>query len=264
MTAAGRPATQGNERRRAAQTGEDKPAIVLLHGFALDARMWRRQVDAFQPLYRVVTLDLPGFGPQAREVGEVEPAGELNRALNAARLGRAHLVATSYGAAVAIDYAFQHPERVASLTLAAPMLLGRRMGIESWQRCVSLANDGDRATAAEVWLDDALFESLRHEEELFEEVRQIVLDYGGHHWTGKVSSTWNEPEPMGRLANLDIPSLIVSGEQDLPAFMLMAEAYAKSLPKVRREIIQGVGHHVTLEAPHVFNELVKGFVAPLK
>src|SRR5262245_31421583 len=179
------PAQRGQRTRANA---DDRPALVMLHGFALDARMWRRQVDAFSADYRILTLDLPGFGPQAREVGEVEPAAEIERAMSAAKLSRAHLMASSYGAAVAVDYAFQYPERVASLVLAGPMLLGRRMGIDAWQRCVSLANDGDRATAAEVWLDDALFESLRHEEDLFEEVRQIVLDYGGHHWTGKVTS----------------------------------------------------------------------------
>jgi pimeloyl-ACP methyl ester carboxylesterase len=236
----------------------------MLHGFALDARMWRRQVEAFSPEYRVVTVDLPGFGPQAREVGEVEPATEIGRAMDVARLSRAHLVATSYGAAVAVDYAFQHPERVASLVLAGPMLLGRRMGIEAWQRCVALANEGDRATAAEVWLDDALFETLRGEEELFDEVRQIVLDYGGHHWTGRVSSTWIEPDPVARLKDLQIPALIISGEQDLPSFMLMAEAYAKAMPNARREIVQGVGHHVSLEASAIFNELVRRFIAPLR
>ena len=246
--------------RPATRVGEDRPALVMLHGFALDARMWRRQVEAFGADHRILLLDLPGFGPQAREVGEVEPAKEVGRAMDAAKLSRAHLVASSYGAAVAIDFAFLHPERVASLVLAAPMLLGRRMGIESWQRCVALANDGDRATAAEVWLDDPLFETLRHDEDLFEEVRQIVLDYGGGHWTGKVSSSWAEPDPVPRLKELAIPTLIVSGEQDLPSFMLMAEAYAKALPNVRREIVQGVGHHVSLEAPEVFNDLVRSFI----
>ena len=247
--------------RPATRVGEDEPALVMLHGFALDARMWRRQVEAFGGDHRILLLDLPGFGPQAREVGEVEPAKEVARAMDAAKLSRAHLIASSYGAAVAVDYAFQHPDRVASLVLAAPMLLGRRMGIESWPRCVSLANDGDRATAAEVWLDDPLFETLRHEEDLFEEVRQIVLDYNGGHWTGKVSSAWSEPDPVSRLKELPIPTLIVSGEQDLPSFMLMAEAYAKAMPNARREIIQGVGHHVSLEASEVFNELVRGFIA---
>lgn len=237
---------------------------MLLHGFALDSRMWRRQVEAFSADYRVVTLDLPGFGPQAREVGEVEPAREIGRAMSVARVKKGHLVASSYGAAVAVDYALQHPERVASLVLVGPMLLGRHMGIDSWARCVSLANDGDRATAAEVWLDDPLFESLRHDEELFEEVRQIVLDYGGHHWTGKVSSTWSVPDPVPRLKDLAVPTLIVSGEQDLPSFMLMAEAYAKALPQVHREIVQGVGHHVSMEASQVFNDLVRAFIAPIR
>ena len=249
--------TAAREGRRA----EEKPALVMLHGFALDARMWRRQVEAFGADHRILLLDLPGFGPQAREVGEVEPAKEIGRAMNVAKVDRAHLIASSYGAAVAVDYAFQHPDRVASLVLAAPMLLGRRMGIDSWQRCVSLANDGDRTTAAEVWLDDALFETLRHEEDLFEEVRQIVLDYGGSHWTGKVTSVWSEPDPIPRLKELQVPTLIISGEQDLPSFMLMAEAYAKALPRARREIVQGVGHHVSLEAAQVFNDLVRSFVS---
>jgi pimeloyl-ACP methyl ester carboxylesterase len=225
--------------------------------------MWRRQVEAFGQDHRILTLDLPGFGPQAREVGEVESAAEIGRAMDAAKLRRAHLIASSYGAAVAIDYAFQHPERVASLVLAAPMLLGRRMGIEAWARCVSLANDGDKTTAAEVWLDDPLFETLRSEEVLFEEVRQIVLDYGGGHWTGKVIAAWNEPDPVTRLKDLDIPALIVSGEADLPSFVLMAEAYAKALPRARREIIQGVGHHVTMEAAPAFNDLVRAFFSSL-
>lgn len=257
-------AARAAERGRGKAPGEDRPALVMLHGFALDARMWRRQVEAFSSTYRVLTLDLPGFGPQAREVGEVEPATEVARAMDVAHVDRVHMLGCSYGAAVAVDFAFYRPERVASLVLAAPMLLGRRIGIESWQRCVALANEGDRATAAEVWLDDPLFESLRHEEDLFEEVRQIVLDYGGYHWTGKVTSSWVEPDPLSRLKEIDIPTLVISGEQDLPSFMLMAEAYAKAMPRCRREIIQGVGHHVSLEAPEIFNDLVRSFIAPLR
>ncbi len=250
--------------RQATRAREATPALVMVHGFALDARMWRPQVEELAADYRMLLVDLPGFGPQAREVGNVEPAKELGRAMDAAKLPRAHLVASSYGAAVAVDYALQHPERVASLVLAAPMLLGRRMGIDSWQRCVSLANEGDQTTAAEVWLDDDLFETLRHDDDLFEEVRQIVLDYAGGHWTGKVTSLWSEPDPVPRLKSLTIPTLIVSGEQDLPSFMLMAEAYAKAMPSAQREIIQGVGHHVSLEAAQEFNELLRRFIASVR
>lgn len=245
---------------RSRRANDDRPGLAMLHGFALDARMWRRQVASLRSTYRILLLDLPGFGPQARALGEIAPASEMARAMDAARLDRAHLVATSYGAAVAVDYALQHPGRVASLVLAAPMLVGRRLGIESWSRCASLAKDGDVPTAAEVWLDDSLFEPLRYDEDLFEEVRHIVLDYAGGHWTGTVTSLWSEPDPLARLKALEIPTLLISGEQDIPSFMLMAEAYAKALPHARREIVQGVGHHVSLEAPDAFDALVESFL----
>jgi pimeloyl-ACP methyl ester carboxylesterase len=244
-------------------SADPKPALVLLHGFALDSRVWRRQVESLAGDYRILLVDLPGFGPQARPVGEVQPGAEIARAMDNAGLVRAHLIGASYGAAAAVDFALQSPKRVESLTLVGPMMLGRRIGIESWGRCVALANDGDRVTATELFLDDPLFEALRQDEELFEEVRQIVLDYGCAHWTGAVSSRWSDPDPAPRLRDLDIPALVVSGEADIPSFMLMAEAYAKALPRARREIVQGVGHLVNVEAADVFNDLVRAFLATL-
>lgn len=236
---------------------------MLLHGFALDSRMWRRQVAALADDFRILTVDLPGFGAQARAVGEVQPGEAVARAMDAAGLVRAHLVGASYGGAAAVDFALQFRKRVQSLTLVGPMLLGRRMGIDAWGRCVALANEGDRATAAEIFLDDPLFESVRQDEELFEEIREIVLDYGAAHWTGAVSSRWSDLDPAPRLKELDIPALVVSGEADIPSFMLMAEAYAKNLPRARREIIQGVGHLVNVEAPDAFDDLLREFLTTL-
>ena len=241
-----------------ARNGE--PALVFLHGFALDSRMWKKQVEAFSADHRIVTLDLPGFGPQAREVGEVDPAANVLRAMDVAKIDRAHLVANSFGAAVAADFALQHRERVRSLTLTGPLLLGRRTGIEAWARCVALAGEGDKATAAEIWLDDPLFEGLRQNEELFEELRQIVLDYGGGHWTGRIASRWSDPDPVPKLRKLDVPALIISGEADIPSFLMMAEAYARTLPRARREIITGAGHLANLERPDAFNALLRDFL----
>jgi pimeloyl-ACP methyl ester carboxylesterase len=226
--------------------------------------MWRRQIEAFGKDYRLLLVDLPGFGPQAREVGEVDYAKEVLRAMDAARVGRGHIIGSAFGASVAIDFALQHPDRVASLVLASPMLLGRKLDIESWQRCVGLANDGDRATAAEMWLEDPLFESLRHSEELFDEVRQIVLDYPGHHWTGKVTALWSEADPMARLSSIKAPTLIVSGGRDLPTLTTMAEAYVKGMPLARREVIETAGHHVNLEASQAFNTALKAHLAQNK
>src|SRR5260221_9424887 len=130
-----------SEAQPSASERAQQPALVMLHGFALDSRMWRRQVQAFARDYRIITVDLPGFGPQARELGEVDAALGVKRALDVAKIDRAHFVANSFGAAVAVDFALQHPERVRSLTLSGALLLGRRTGIEAWARCVALASE---------------------------------------------------------------------------------------------------------------------------
>lgn len=240
--------------------GNVLPAIVFIHGFALDARMWQRQVDTFAPDFRILTVDLPGFGPQARELGTVDPAAEVGRAMDISGLVRAHVVASSYGAAVAVDFALRNARRVQSLTLMGPFLLGRRMAVDAWTRCVAVANEGDRPTAAEMWLEDTLFDSIRNDEELYEELRLITLDYGGAHWTGQVVSQWSDPDPAERLKEIDIPALVLSGEGDGPGFLQMAEAYARGLPRARREIVKGAGHLPNIERPVEFNELLRNFL----
>lgn len=237
--------------------------LVLLHGFALDARMWRRQVEDLGEDNKILTVDMPGFGPQARDLGEVDPAAEVLRAMNATRVKKAHLVGFAYGAMAATDLALRLPDRIASLTLISPQMLGRKLKIDSWAKCVSLAEEGDKTTAAEIWLDDPLFETLRDNEELFEEVRAIVLDYNCGHWTGAVTDVFAVQEPQKRLKELTCPTLIVSGEADLPPFMLMAEAYAKGFKRTRREIIQGTGHNVPFEAPDALNAILRDFLGTI-
>lgn len=251
------------DRPSGAASHDERPTLVMLHGFALDSRMWKRQVEMLGEDFRVLTIDLPGFGPQARELGEVDASAAVKRALDAVRVDKAHLLANSFGAAVATDFALQNPGRVRSITLMGPLLLGRRTGIEAWSRCVALAAEGDRATAAEIWLDDPLFEGVRNDEELFEELRQIVLDYGGGHWTGKVIAKWSNPDPIPALKMLDVPALVISGEMDIPSFIQMAEAYARALPRARREIVQAAGHLPNLEQPEHFNAIVTEFLKAL-
>lgn len=251
---------QSSLSRSSVSPEANRPAVLFLHGFSLDHRMWRHQVDALHPDYRVITADLPGFGPQARDCGLVSPAEQLERALDKCGVLKVHLVGHSVGAAVAVDFAFLYPRRVASLTLTGPLMLGRRTGIEAWGRCVSLANEGDVHTALDVWLDDPLYAPARRNDELFEEVRNIVLDYGAAHWLGRVTNRWSDPDPYPRLGELEMPALVVTGQLEIPSFQAMAEAYAKALPRARREEIVDVGHLANLEAPAEFNRLLRDFI----
>jgi [ribosomal protein S5]-alanine N-acetyltransferase len=98
--------------------------VVLLHGFGLDARMWSEQVTALKRCHRVLTPDLPGFGPTGAEAGVTGPAAALHELISAKRLEPVHLVGLSYGGAVAMDFALAHPDNVRTLALVDALLLG--------------------------------------------------------------------------------------------------------------------------------------------
>ncbi len=238
-----------------------RQTLVFVHGFAMDGRQWAPQVEAFRGSHRVLTLDLPGFGPKGLDSGEVYPAEQLVRALEAASADRVHLIAADYGCAVAIDFALRYPNRVRSITLAGPMLLGRRTGLDAWSRCMKLTAAGDCTTALEVWLYNPLYDGVRVSEDLFETCRTIAFDYGGTHWTGGLKVKWFVPDPAPRLGGIGAPALILSGENDDPTFRALAELYAKALPHARLERIARSGHLPNLERPESFNEALASFLA---
>lgn len=239
---------------------EHSAPILFIHGFGLDARMWRRQVDAFQSTHRVLTIDLPGFGLQGRDAGVVCPADEVARVLDRCGLLRAHIVGSSIGGTVAIDFALKFPKSVASLALVGPILLRRPTGLDTWSQCATFANEGDKMTAAETWLGDPLFDGVRRDDDLFEEVRQIALDYGGAHWRGRITNQWHVPVPHPHLGEIAVPALVVTGELDTPAFQNMADALAAGLPRGRRQKLAGSGHLPNVETPAAFNQCLRAFL----
>jgi len=97
-----------------------KPAIVFIHGFASALVVWKRLMRALEGEYRVLALDLPGFGFSDKRRGDYSPQGlaDLVDAFLAQRgVARAHVVAHSWGSSVALALAHRHKKRVGRLAL---------------------------------------------------------------------------------------------------------------------------------------------------
>jgi pimeloyl-ACP methyl ester carboxylesterase len=110
-------------------TGGGARAVVLVHGNGDEADSWRHVFQPLSATYRVLALDLPGFGRSAaRGDGSIAAlAAALEDFLDAVRLDRVHLVGSSLGAVVCATLCAAKPERVLSLTLgggASPALGG--------------------------------------------------------------------------------------------------------------------------------------------
>ncbi|HMO53966.1 MAG TPA: alpha/beta fold hydrolase [Tepidiformaceae bacterium] len=100
----------------------EAPAIVLLHGFTVDHRMWRPVVEAFAADYRVIAPDLRGHGasdaPEDLDTYSMDAyAADIAALLDHLGVDLCALVGCSFGGMVALQVAVDSPERIAGLVL---------------------------------------------------------------------------------------------------------------------------------------------------
>ncbi|MEM6793863.1 MAG: alpha/beta hydrolase [Acidobacteriota bacterium] len=102
------------------------PALLLLHGFASSLHTWDGWASELSGRFRIVRLDLPGFGLTGPNQAGEDGAGDystsyrirvIERVLEERGVGRASVAGNSLGGLVAWRYAQAHPERVAALVL---------------------------------------------------------------------------------------------------------------------------------------------------
>lgn len=99
--------------------------VVLVHGLALDARMWDDQVPALTDIARVVRYDVRGFGRSARDPDTVySHASDLWRLLDHLGIDTAVLVGLSMGGRIVVEATLAAPERVQALVLLDAVLDG--------------------------------------------------------------------------------------------------------------------------------------------
>ncbi len=106
------------------------PAVVALHGLGGTKGSFLPTVAALAPRFRVIAVDLPGFGDSDKPIGAAYDARFFAHAgidlLDALGLDRVHLIGNSLGGRVALEIALRHPARVGRLGLLAPSLAWRR------------------------------------------------------------------------------------------------------------------------------------------
>lgn len=106
------------------------PAVLAVHGLGATKGSFLTTVAALSDRFRVIALDLPGFGDSDKPIGAAYDApffaGAVIDLLDALELDRVHLIGNSLGGRVALEVGLAHPERVGRLGLLAPSLAWRR------------------------------------------------------------------------------------------------------------------------------------------
>ncbi|MGH8574654.1 MAG: alpha/beta fold hydrolase [Gammaproteobacteria bacterium] len=137
-TAPDRFFTEGGVRIRYRDFGRGEP-VVMTHGYTDRLEMWTGLADSLASTHRVIALDARGFGLSSKPADPaaygMPMADDVARLLGHLRIGRAHLVGYSMGAAIAGNLVARYPSRVATASLiGGPFFQIRRRGPSSSRR----------------------------------------------------------------------------------------------------------------------------------
>jgi pimeloyl-ACP methyl ester carboxylesterase len=238
------------------------PPLVLVHGAAVDSRMWGPQLAALADEFTVVAWDEPGAGRSSdvpAAFALVDYADCLAALIDALDLGPAHVAGLSWGGTVALELYRHHPERVATLVLVDTYAGWKgslseqevRARVEGVRQMLAAADHLFEPTlpglfageppADFVPLLDAMAADVRPES-----MRTALL-------------VMAEADQRDLLPRLQVPTLLIWGELDARSPLSVARQFKDAVPDARLVVIPGAGHVSNLEQPGLFNDSIREF-----
>jgi proline iminopeptidase len=260
------------------ELGERRPVVVLHGGPDFDHSYLLPELDLLARSYRLVYYDQRGRG---RSAGNVRPEDVTMRTelddVEAVRRGtgaeRVAVLGHSWGGLLALEYALRHPDRVSHLILlnTAPAshadflrlrseLAARREPADAEAMAALAAGEAFRAGDVEA---DAAYHRLHfkpalHRPELVGEVvsrlrrhftpETILLARAIEHRLQEQTWLREDYDLLPRLRRLDVPALVLHGEQDFIPVEVAANV-AGAIPEARLRVLPRCGHFSYLEAP---------------
>ncbi len=233
--------------------------MVLLHAFPLTSAMWRPQVDALSDHWRVITPDLPALASMDALADAV--AG----AINAAGCGPVVLGGLSMGGYVTFAVLRRHPELVRAVVLA-----DTRAGADTPEvRDRRTAQQAQVATEGAAPIVEGSLQNLpsahtrASRPEVMDELRGIMQGVAPEWITAALEAMKHRPDSTDLLPALDVPALVIVGEDDKVTPPNVAEDMVQRLPHARLAVIPKAGHLSNLEDPDAFNSELRSFLETL-
>jgi pimeloyl-ACP methyl ester carboxylesterase len=245
------------------------PALILLHGFPLDLRMWSAQLDALSAKHRVLAPDFPGFGKsQPSAPFTMESLADAVHAMAVEDLGSdPHFVLAglSMGGYVSLAYARKYAKTLRGLIL------------------VDTKSDNDTPEAREgrdkmittvrekgaVAIGDAMQPKLlapdtdKARPQLVKRLREMTDSQSPLTIEHALTAMKSRENQTPHLPSIQTPTLIIVGDVDAITPPAVAEQMQKAIPNAELAIIRGAGHMSPMEQPEQVNAAMGRFLAHL-
>jgi pimeloyl-ACP methyl ester carboxylesterase len=259
----------GGHRLFAVDTGGDKPALVVLHGYPTSSHDYHRVLPKLAESHRVIVHDHLGFGlsdkPPSYSYSLIEQTDQAVALWRALGVRRAHLVAHDYGTSIATELiarrnAGDEPVELASLTLSNGSVHIELAKLRLIQKLLRNRLIGPivarlsskrvfRSNMRKLWADP----SKLGDEEIGVMWALLIRDEGKNRlpeitqYLRDRVRYWDRW--VGALRACDLPTHVLWGAEDPITGREVARVHHDEIAKSTLTLLDGVGHYPMLEAP---------------
>jgi pimeloyl-ACP methyl ester carboxylesterase len=243
--------------------------LLFVHGFPLDHSMWSGQIDALSERYYVIAPDLRGFGLSGGllpTLSMTQHADDLAALLDALEITEPVVFCgLSMGGYIALKFWERHRDKLRALVLCdnraaadTPEAVAARMTMA--QRVL---NEG-ASLAADAMLPKLFPVNIgQSNPQAYEAIKQVILRTPPETIAAAQRGLAERSDMRGELPQIQVPTLVVCGEEDVLAPLPEMQAIAAAIPHSQFAMIAGAGHMSPLEKPAEFNRLLAAFLAAL-
>jgi len=239
--------------------------VVLLHPFPCHHEFWNPVAAALDSRYRLILPDLRGHGDS--EIGEgpalmQKHAGDIARVLDAAGVGKAAFVGCSIGGYILFEFWRRFRARVSSLALCdtrpqADTAEGRANRLK--------AAAGVLEQGTEPFIESMIPKlmgrtTLAARPDLVDRARAMMRKMSADDISLVLRGMAERPDSVGDMKSINVPTLIVIGEEDVLSTVADGELMRQNVAGSRLKVIPKAGHYAPWEQAEAVGTVLRQFL----
>lgn len=246
--------------------------FVMIHAGVADNRQWNNEFAFFAQKYKAVRYDMRGYGKSEPVDGEFSHMSDLVSLVDALGLREPMiLMGCSMGGGLAMDFALAHPSQVKALIMVGSGPSGLGLDVPKAAKFAEVekafeAGDLDRTAEIEtqIWFDG----TDRTPEQVNQAMRKLAYEMNRLALAHEVKQLGKrlpnaETPAFNRLAELNIPVLVIIGAHDTPYILAAADYMIEKIPSAQKVQIEDAAHLPNMDHPNEFQIIVKTFLEGL-
>jgi len=243
--------------------------IVFIHGFPLNQSIWQTQIEGLSEQARIITLDLRGFGDSQATQEEYSMdllANDLAYFLDSINVVAPIFAGLSMGGYVALAFCKRYARWLSGLVLIATRATSdSKEAKNSRDKLTFVVKEQGLEPVVDLLLPKMLSpKTITEKPEIVKELRKIMLKSSIDGVVGSLQGMKNRSDYSTILSQLDLPTMVIHGMDDLLISPKEAQNTAKVIPNAQLELIPDAGHMVNMEQPQHFNKLMVDFIQSVR